>query len=81
MLSGFLACSFKAGPAVHCSISVIMLPGYRIVAMQVMGGPNILTGATDAHSKAVRKGVAPAFSASRMRDACKVSESAGYRIC
>ena len=32
-----------------------------------LGGTNLLTGHTDAHWKAVRKGVAPAFSAGNMR--------------
>ena len=32
-----------------------------------LGGTNLLTGPTDAHWKAVRKGVAPAFSAGNMR--------------
>ena len=32
-----------------------------------MGGLSLLTGPTDAHWKAVRKGVAPAFSAGNMR--------------
>ncbi|KAK9801866.1 hypothetical protein WJX73_003752 [Symbiochloris irregularis] len=37
-----------------------------------LGGVNILTGPTDDHWRAVRKGVSPAFSAVRMRDACNV---------
>ncbi|KAK9827618.1 hypothetical protein WJX81_006830 [Elliptochloris bilobata] len=36
-----------------------------------LGGTNLLTGHTDAHWKAVRKGVAPAFSAGNMRHAFK----------
>ena len=32
-----------------------------------LGGLSLLTGPTDAHWKAVRKGVAPAFSAGNMR--------------
>ena len=42
-----------------------------------MGGANVLTGQSDQHWRAVRKGVSPAFSASRMRDACKVREQPG----
>ena len=37
--------------------------------MQFLGGVNVLTGPSDAHWRAVRKGVSPAFSAVRMRDA------------
>ena len=37
-----------------------------------LGGTNLLTGHTDAHWKAVRKGVAPAFSAGNMRCARRV---------
>lgn len=45
--------------------------------MQFLGGVNVLTGPTDEHWRAVRKGVASAFSAQRMRDACHVvAESA-----
>ena len=36
---------------------------------QFLGGINLLTGPTDAHWKAVRKGVAPAFSAGCMKNA------------
>ena len=36
---------------------------------QFLGGINLLTGSTDAHWKAVRKGVAPAFSAGCMKSA------------
>ncbi|KAK9803216.1 hypothetical protein WJX73_004613 [Symbiochloris irregularis] len=35
-----------------------------------LGGPNLLTGPSDAHWRLVRKGISPAFSAGRMRDAC-----------
>ena len=34
---------------------------------QFLAGPNLLTGNTDGHWRAVRKGVAPAFSATHMR--------------
>ena len=37
------------------------------LGMQFLGGTNLLTGHTDAHWRAVRKGVAPAFSACNMR--------------
>ena len=35
--------------------------------LQFLGGENMLTGHTDAHWRAVRKAVAPAFSAGNMR--------------
>ena len=35
--------------------------------LQFLGGTNLLTGHTDEHWKAVRKAVAPAFSAGNMR--------------
>jgi len=35
--------------------------------MQFLGGTNLLTGHTDGHWKAVRKAVAPSFSAGNMR--------------
>ena len=35
--------------------------------MQFLGGQNMLTGHTNEHWKAVRKAVAPAFSAGNMR--------------
>ncbi len=37
------------------------------ILMQFLMGTNLLTGHTDKHWKAVRKGVAPAFSAQHMR--------------
>ena len=37
------------------------------VAMQFLGGTNLLTGHTDEHWKAVRKAVAPSFSAGNMK--------------
>lgn len=40
---------------------------------QLLGGANVLTGQSDVHWRAVRKGVAPAFASGKMRDACKVS--------
>ncbi len=36
-------------------------------ALQFLGGTNMLTGHTDEHWKAVRKAVAPAFSAGNIR--------------
>ena len=39
---------------------------------EFLGGPNLLTGHTDAHWKALRKGVAPAFSVSNMKYAFDV---------
>ncbi len=38
--------------------------------LQFLGGENLLTGHTDDHWKAVRKAVAPAFSAGNMRCGC-----------
>lgn len=35
--------------------------------MQFLGGTNLLTGHTDEHWKAVRKAVAPSFSAGNMK--------------
>lgn len=39
---------------------------------QVLRGPNVLTGQSDVHWRAVLKAVAPAFATGKMRDACKV---------
>ena len=39
----------------------------QAVRAQFLAGPNLLTGNTDEHWRAVRKGVAPAFSAANMR--------------
>ena len=39
---------------------------------EFLGGPNLLTGHTDAHWKALRKGVAPAFSVANMKYAFDV---------
>lgn len=39
----------------------------HMCASQFLGGTNILTGHTNEHWKAVRKAVAPSFSASNMR--------------
>lgn len=39
----------------------------RQSGVQFLMGTNLLTGHTDRHWKAVRKGVAPAFSAQHMR--------------
>lgn len=38
-----------------------------LLHMQFLGGENMLTGHTNEHWKAVRKAVAPAFSAGNMR--------------
>ena len=43
----------------------LLSPGLTYV--QFLGGTNLLTGHTDEHWKAVRKAVAPSFSAGNMR--------------
>ena len=47
---------------------------------QFLGGVNVLTGPTDEHWKAVRKGVSPAFSAQRMREACHTVAYCALRL-
>ena len=44
-------------------------PPSKHVWLQFLGGVNVLTGPSDPHWRAVRKGVSPAFSSSRMKDA------------
>lgn len=50
------------------------------VCLQFLGGVNVLTGPTDDHWRAVRKGVSPAFSAQRMRDACHVVAECAHHL-
>ena len=51
------------------------------VRMQFLAGPNLLTGNTDEHWRAVRKGVAPAFSAANMRCAPCLAWAAAWVEC
>ena len=43
--------------------------------MQFLAGSNLLTGRTDSHWAAVRKGIAPAFSIAKMRSFPECTES------
>ena len=40
--------------------------------LQLFGGCNMATGQSSVHWRAIRKAVAPAFAANKMRDACRV---------
>lgn len=51
-----------------------------MLGVQFLGGVNVLTGPSDEHWRAVRKGVSPAFSACRMRDACPVFQRCAARL-
>ena len=61
-----------AAPA-HCplwllqSVLIIIKAESPVHVLQFLGGENMLTGHTNEHWKAVRKAVAPAFSAGNMR--------------
>lgn len=50
------------------------------VCTQFLAGPNLLTGNTDEHWRAVRKGVAPAFSAANMRCAPCLAWAAAWAV-
>ena len=50
-----------------CPESVMWRAEFKVLPMQFLGGTNLLTGHTDEHWKAVRKAVAPSFSAGNMR--------------
>ena len=53
-----MVCLLTAGRSVSTAVCA---------RVQFLAGPNLLTGNTDGHWRAVRKGVAPAFSATHMR--------------
>ena len=66
---GHLRQKQRKSSAVHLHASAPFLAGLssRCACLQFLGGENMLTGHTNDHWKAVRKAVAPAFSAGNMR--------------
>ncbi len=53
-----------------CTHAMMHEEALHPLSAQFLGGANLLTGHTDEHWRAMRKAVAPAFSALNMRWAC-----------
>ena len=51
----------------QCDVKEVCIPEQFSALLQFLGGTNLLTGHTNEHWKAVRKAVAPSFSAGNMR--------------